>query len=317
MGRTVFIINRRWLLVFDKSRAFVRTLGLPDGDLWDLPTSGKKFPDGAHFRIETPTVNSAKAMKGLLDESSKAGDVINRVTETLGIIRHTTAEIKEYVKIANDYGCELNLSVGPRAPYDTSATVNTPQGVRISYRLRGMEQVIRAVEDVKRATDLGVLGILVYDEGHLWVLSEMRKAGELPAGVKFKVSAHCGHCNPASFRVLEGLGADSINPVRDLQLPMIAALRHAVKLPLDVHTDNPPASGGFIRTYEGPEMVRIASPLYLKVGNSVISSHGIVTTEDDGRNMAKQVNIVLEMVHRYLPEAIQTEKGSKALAIPG
>ncbi len=303
--------------MFDKSRAFVRTLGLPDGDLWDLPTSGKKFPDGAHFRIETPTVNSAKAMQGLLDESSKAGDVINRVTETLGIIRHTTAEIKEYVKIAKDYGCELNLSVGPRAPYDTSATVNTPQGVRISYRLRGMEQVIRAVEDVKRATDLGGRGILVYDEGLLWVLNEMRKAGELPSGVKFKVSAHCGHCNPASFRVLEGLGADSINPVRDLQLPMIAALRHAVKLPLDVHTDNPPASGGFIRTYEGPEMVRIASPLYLKVGNSVISSHGIVTTEDDGRNMAKQVNIVLEMVHRYLPEAIQTEKGSKALAIPG
>ncbi len=281
-----------------------------------MPVSGRKFPDGADFRIETPTVNSAKAMKCLLDEATRAGDVINRVTETLGIVRHTAAEIKEYVRIAKDYGCELNLSVGPRAPYDTSATVNTSQGVRIGYRLRGMEQIVRAIEDVKRALDHGVRGILVYDEGLLWVMSEMRKAGELPAEVKFKVSAHCGHCNPASFRVLEGLGANSINPVRDLQLPMIAALRASVKVPLDVHTDNPPASGGFIRTYEGPEMVRIASPLYLKVGNSVISAHGIVTSGDDGRNMAGQVNIVLEMVHRYLPEAVQTKQGSSALAIP-
>jgi len=255
-------------------------------------------------------------MKALLEESSRAGDLINRVTETLGIIRHTSAEIKEYVRIAKDFGCELNLSVGPRAPYDTSATVNTPQGIRIGYRLRGMEQVVRAMEDVKRAVDLGVRGILVYDEGFLWVMAEMRKAGELPADVKFKVSAHCGHCNPASFKVLAGLGADSINPVRDLQLPMIAALRRAVDLPLDVHTDNPPASGGFIRSFEAPEMVRVASPVYLKVGNSVVSAHGIVTSEEDGRNMARQVNIVLEMVHRYLPEAVQSERGSKALAIP-
>jgi hypothetical protein len=104
--------------------------------------------------------------------------------------------------------------------------------VRISYRLRGMEQVLRAVEDIKRGIDLGGRGFLIYDEGLLWLVNQMRKDGELPGDIVFKSSAHLGHCNPASFKVLESLGADSINPVRDLQLPMMAALRAAVKVPL-------------------------------------------------------------------------------------
>ena len=128
----------------------------------------------------------------------------------------------------------------------------SPQGVRISYRLRGMEQVLRGVEDIKRGYDLGCRGFLIYDEGMLWLVGQMRKDGALPKDIIFKTSAHLGHCNPCSFKLLESLGADSINPVRDLQIPMIAALRAAVKVPLDVHTDNPPGSGGFIRVYEAP-----------------------------------------------------------------
>ncbi len=108
-----------------------------------------------------------------------------------------------------------------------------------------MEQVLRAVEDIKRGYDLGVRGFLIYDEGMLWLVGQMRKDGALPKDIIFKTSAHLGQCNPCSFKLLESLGADSINPVRDLQIPMIAALRAAVQVPLDVHTDNPPGSGGF------------------------------------------------------------------------
>jgi len=208
------------------------------------------------------------------------------------------------------------MAVGPRATYDTSATMLTPQGVRIGYRLRGAEQVVRAIEDVLRGVELGVRGILVYDEGLLWVLNEMKKAGELPQNVKFKISAHCGHGNPASFKLLEQLGADSINPVRDMQLPMIAALRQAVKVPIDVHVDNPPASGGFIRVYEAPEMVRIGAPIHLKTGNSVVSAHGIRTTAQNGRDMAYQAALTVEFVKRYYPEAVQSEPGQPDMAIP-
>jgi hypothetical protein len=194
--------------------------------------------------------------------------------------------------------------------------VLSPQGVRISYRLRGMEQVLRAVEDIKRGYELGVRGFLIYDEGMLWLVGQMRKDGALPKEIIFKTSAHLGQCNPCSFKLLESLGADSINPVRDLQIPMIAALRAAVNVPLDVHTDNPPGSGGFIRVYEAPEIVRVAAPVHCKTGNSCVSGHGEMTSCDDGRRMADQACIVVEMVNKYYPELKQSPKGSSDLHLP-
>jgi len=303
-------------MFFQKTRDFIAKLDLPKSDLYDLPTSGKTFPDGCHYRLEVPTVNSAEALKALLETAEKEGVQINRVDETYGAFRHTTRELKEYMAICKDKGVELNLSVGPRATYDTSATRLSAQGVRIGYRLRGMEQVVRAVEDVKRIAELGGRGVLVYDEGLLWVLNELRAAGELPKNMHFKVSAHCGHGNPASFKVLEKLGANSINPVRDMTLPMVAALRAAVEVPLDVHTDNPPASGGFIRFYEAPEIVRVGSPIHLKSGNSAISAHGEITGASEGRAMAMQVVIMREFMDRFYPEAKQSAPGAKDMAIP-
>jgi hypothetical protein len=302
--------------MFQDTRDYVKKLGLPTGDLWDMPDSKLRFPDGAAFRIECPTVNSAEAVQALLETATKNGIIINRITETYGMFRHTRAEMKEYCRICHDYGTELLMSVGPRATYDTGATVLSPQGVRISYRLRGMEQVLRGVEDVKRGYDLGVRGFLIYDEGMLWLVNQMRRDGALPKDIIFKVSAHLGHCNPCSFKLLESLGAESINPVRDLQIPMIAALRAAVKVPIDVHTDNPPGSGGFIRVYEAPEIVRVAAPVHCKTGNSVVSGHGELTSASDGKKMADQASIVVEMVGKYYPHLTQSAKGSADLHIP-
>ncbi len=302
--------------MFEETREYVKTLGLPTGDLWDMPDSKLRFPDGAAFRIENPTVNSADAVASLLETADKNNITINRITETYGMFRHTRAEIKEFCRLCHDYGCELLMSVGPRATYDTGATVLSPQGVRISYRLRGMEQVLRGVEDVKRGYDLGVRGFLIYDEGMLWLVGNMRKDGALPKDIIFKVSAHLGHCNPCSFKLLESLGAESINPVRDLQIPMIAALRAAVKVPIDVHTDNPPGSGGFIRVYEAPEIVRVAAPVHCKTGNSVVSGHGEMTSAADGKRMADQASIVVEMVGKYYPYLTQSQRRSADLHIP-
>ena len=302
--------------MFEETREYLKKIGMPPGDLFDMPTSTARFPDGGAFRIEVPTVNTAEAVGALLDTATKNGITINRVTETYGMFRHTREEIKEYCRLCNQYGAELLLSVGPRAPYDTGATVLSPQGVRISYRLRGMEQVLRAVEDIKRGYDLGCRGFLIYDEGMLWLVGQMRHDGALPKDIVFKASAHLGHCNPLSFKLLENLGADSINPVRDLQIPMIAALRAAVKVPLDVHTDNPPASGGFIRVYEAPDIVRVAAPVHCKTGNSVVGGHGQLTSASDAKKMADQASIVVEMINCYYPEAKQSPIRSSDLHIP-
>jgi len=174
----------------------------------------------------------------------------------------------------------------------------------MGYRLRGQEQIVRAMEDVRRAVALGCRSFLVYDEGNLWVLNEMRRHGEIPTECRFKVSAHAGHGNPCSGKVLESLGADSINPVRDIQLQMLASLRQAIDIPIDVHTENPASTGGFIRHYEVPEMIRVATPIYLKTGGSVAKTHSWDTTEADARQRATQVRLVKRMIEQYYPEAV-------------
>ena len=157
---------------------------------------------------------------------------------------------------------------------------------------------------------------MVYDEGCLWTLSELRKKEIIPKETIFKLSAHCGHGNPASIKILANLGADSINVVRDLQLPMMAAIRVANKVPLDIHVDNPKSTGGFIRTYEAPEIIRVAAPVYLKAGASVFGTHAWPTTEQEAVQCAKQASLALQAVRRFYPEAIQTVPGAKDLAIP-
>lgn len=285
-------------------------MGLPMGDAYDLPTSEKRFVDGAQYRFEVPGIQCPVAMKSLFEELNNLNLIIHRVTQTKGIMLLTDNEISEMTGLAMQAQVDLVLSIGPRATYDTSASVLTPEGQRMGLRLRGQEQIIRAIEDVKRANVLGCKSFLVYDEGLLWILNEMRKQGELPTDVRFKVSAHAGHGNPCSAKLLEKLGANSINPVRDLQLPMLAAIRQAINIPIDLHTENPQSSGGFIRHYETPEMIRVAAPLYLKTGGSVAKTHGWDTTAAEAKQRAKQVSLVKRVIDSYYPEAVNSNKGS-------
>lgn len=292
----------------DRTREFLKSIGLPGGDAYQLPTSEKRFEDGGQYRFEVPGIQGPKVMEALLEEMNRLGIELHRVTQTKGIMMLTDNEIMQMVALAKQAKAELILAIGPRATTDTSASVHTEEGKRIGYRLRGQEQIVRAVEEVKRGAALGCRGFMVYDEGCLWLLNQMRKAGEIPADCHFKISAHCGHGNPCSCKMLETLGADSINPVRDYQLPMLGAMRQAVDIPLDCHTENPKSSGGFIRHYEAPEIVRIAAPVYLKTGGSVAKTHSWDTTVADAKQRAKQVSLVKRMIDTYYPQAVQSPK---------
>lgn len=294
----------------ESTKAFLSTLGLPEGDAYDLPTSVKRFRDGAQYRFEVPGIQGPKVMKALLEAVEEYGVVIHRVTQTKGIMALLDKDIEQMVTLARDFGVELILSIGPRATTDTSASVNTPEGVRMGYRLRGQDQILRATEDVKRAAEIGCRSFLVYDEGCLWILNEMRKAGEIPEDCHFKISAHAGHGNPCAARLLQTIGANSINPVRDIQLQMLAALRQAVDVPLDIHTENPKSTGGFIRHYEVPEMIRIAAPIYLKTGGSVAQTHSWESSVEDAKQRIKQVALVQRMIDSYFPEAVRSAKAA-------
>lgn len=300
------------MTTMDETKEFLRNLDMPDGDNYGLPTSQKRFSDGAQYRFEVPGIQSPAAMKALLEWLDEYGIVIHRVTQTKGIMTLLDVEIEQMVELALKHQVQLILAIGPRATTDTSASAKTEEGKRIGYRLRGQDQIVRAIEEVKRASRLGVRGFLLYDEGCLWVLNEARKAGEIPTDCHFKMSAHAGIGNPCSARLMESIGIDSINPVRDIQLQMLSAMRQTVNVPIDIHTENPASSGGFIRHYEVPEMIRIAAPLYLKTGGSVAATHSWDTTEDQARQRAKQVALVKRVIDAYYPNAVASPAGSIA-----
>ena len=281
-----------------------------------LKESGKRFPDGAQYRFEVPGIQKPAAMTALIDATEKYGVKVHRVTQTKGIMLLTDSEIEAMIDMAKSSKMELFLSVGPRATYDTSASANTEEGARIGYRLRGYKNLVYAIEDVRRAVNLGVRGIVIYDEGLLWVLGKMRSAGELPENVHFKVSAHCGHGNPASAKLLEEIGADSFNPVRDLQIPMMAAIRQAINISIDLHMENPKSSGGFIRHYEAPDIIKAVAPVYLKTGGAVAAHHGWDTTKAQAEERVRQVFLVQSMINRYYPDAKISDIGVKDMAIP-
>lgn len=291
-----------------ETREFLKKLGLPSGDAYDLPISEKRFDDGGQYRFEVPGIQGPGAMKTLLEELDRYEIGIHRVTQTKGIMLLTDEEISQMVSLADKWSLDLVLAIGPRAVYDTSASVHTEEGQRMGYRLRGQEQIVRAIEDVKRAARLGCRSFLVYDEGCLWILNQFRQHGEIPTDCKFKVSAHAGHGNPCSAKLLQSIGADSVNPVRDIQLQMLSAMRQAIDIPIDIHTENPASSGGFIRHYEVPEMIRVAAPIYLKTGGSVAKTHSWESTAEDAKKRAKQISLVKRIIDTYYPEAICSPK---------
>lgn len=296
------------------TKDFLKKIGI--NDISKDYVSDKCFKDGGQYRFEVPGIQSPKTMNALLKESFRNNIFIHRVTQTKGIMMLTDEEIAEMVNLAKTYGCELFLSVGPRATYDTSATVHTKEGSRIGYRLRGYDNLVYAIEDVKRACRLGVRGILLYDEGLLWVLNKMREKGEIPQNTHFKLSAHAGHSNPASAKLLEAQGLNSLNPVRDLQIPMVAAIRDACDMSIDLHTENPKSTGGFIRHYEVPDFIRVAAPVYLKTGGSVAANHNWNTTEAEAIARIKQVKLVKRVIDEYCPEAVASPNQSSDLSIP-
>jgi hypothetical protein len=185
-----------------------------------------------------------------------------------------------------------------------------------------MDQLVYAIEDVRRACGLGIRGVLVADEGLLWVVNEMKKAGRLPAGLVVKVSVQMGAANPASIRLQEQLGAGTYNAPTDLDLPKLAAIRAAVSLPLDLYVEAPDNFGGFVRHYEIPEIVRVAAPVYVKFGlrnaPDVYPSgtHLEATVIALSRERVRRAEIGLDHLRRYYPEATTSELGAAGLAVP-
>ncbi len=305
-----------------KVRGFLESRNYPPGELFDLPTSEKRFPDGAQYRVEIPSTEGPRALEAVLEEADRLGVTIHRVSQGSGIWMLTDAEIRAMCRLGAEAGIEVSLFVGPRAGWGTSAQVRASAGVNLGARLRGMDEVVYATEDIIRGCDLGLRSVLVADEGQLWLVNEMKQAGELPADLVVKISVQMGAANPISVKLLQDLGAGTYNVPTDLTLPQLAAIRAAIDIPLDVYVEAPDDFGGFVRHYQVPEMIRVAAPMYVKLGlrNATnIYPSGIHIEElavKQSRERAHRAALVMNIIERYAPEAIMGAVGAADLGIP-
>ena len=292
-----------------EARRYLAGLGLPDRDLGELPASPKRFADGAQYRVEIPSVEGLGPFRAVVEAATERELRIHRISQGSGMLLLTDDEIGDMVALGRDRAIEVCLFVGPRAAWDVGVQVTAPSGRVVAGSLRGADQLAYGVEDVLRGCRLGVRSILVADTGQLWVLGRMKRAGDLPADLEIKVSISLPVTNPATARLLEELGATTLNLPVDLSLAQIAAIRRAVELPLDVYVEGADDFGGPVRYYEIPELVRVAAPVHLKFtvrnapGLYPSGEHLLGLAVASARERVRRAAIGIALLRRHYPDA--------------
>jgi hypothetical protein len=225
--------------------------------------SEARFVDGLRYRIEIPSVEGPVVLRAVLAEAEARRVPVRRVSQGSGVMMLTDAEIVEVAKLGAEHGIEVSLFLGPRGAWDTggqSSATGSVGGVA-----RGQAGVDWCIAEVRRAVRLGIRSVLVADLGVLATLGRMKRDGS------FRRRSCSRH--RSSFRA----------PIRQQREPSRSSARRRStsrrtscrrrgpscgrRAPSrSTSTSRPDDQGGFVRFYEVPDLIRAASPVYLKLG---------------------------------------------------
>jgi hypothetical protein len=295
-------------------------LGLPTAVA--VPSSARRFPDGAHFRVEIPSVESPGVLQAVIDAARAHGVTVNRVSQGSGAMLLKESELREMARLGAEAGIEVCLFVGPRAGFDVGAHARAADGAGQYGELRGMRQLTYGIEDIRRACEAGIRSFLIADTGLLTVIEDMRSRGELPEGCVWKVSVSLAPSNPATLQLLERCGATTVNLPSDLTHADIAEMRAASSLPLDLYLEAPDSLGGVVRSQEIGAIVRAGAPLYAKFGlrNSTplypAGDHLAAEASAIAREKVRRAAVALEWLARLAPDLVQSAAGAPDMGLP-
>jgi hypothetical protein len=302
-------------------RKLMEKHGIPGADARDLPTSQKRFPDGAWYRMEISGIERPNVLEATIDEMNKRKVPLHRmISMVMGATYMTKSEWKDFAQMAADAKLEVIVTPGPRTPWYTGRQIASPEGALSGLRFRGSDALSHVIDEILELIDVGFRGFLAID------LNEMKKAGDIPSDVVFKVSVYAGHGNAAGGKVLQDLGASTFNPVADLTLDQYATIRQVCDIPLDMHILLTESFGGFTRFYDAPEIARTLAPVYFKVepGPACAATGAALykpwVSPDMlagwAREKVKYAQIIHEIIQENYPEATISEVGAEGLAIP-
>jgi hypothetical protein len=303
-----------------KALSSLERLGLP------LPAtdaaSASRFPDGAEFRIEIPSVEGPRVLAEVIQAAARLGITVNRVSQGSGAMLLSVAELQEMSALGAEASMEVSLFVGPREGFDVGAHARSADGSAHFGQVRGARGLAYAVEDVARACEAGIRSFLVADLGLLTVLTEMQQRDELPRGLVWKISVMMAPSNPASMRLLEQLGATTVNVPSDMTLAGLGEMRAASSLPIDLYVEAPDSLGGVVRGNELADLVAVGAPLYAKFG--LRNSRGLYPSGEHvvgdacaiAREKVHRAAISLEWLRRLAPQLVQSGPGAPGLGVP-
>jgi hypothetical protein len=268
-----------------------------------------RFADGVRYRIEIPSVEGPEVFRAVLEEAGERGVPVRRVSQGSGVMMLTDAEIATMAELGAEHGVEVSLFLGPRGAWDTGGQSLVTASAGGSAR--GQEGIEWCLAEVERGLGLGIRSFLVADVGVLATLGRLKSAGDLPSTLVLKTSVLLPCANRATAEVLAELGATTINVSTDLSPAELGELRAACAAPLDVYVEVPDDQGGFVRFYEVPEIIRAASPVYVKLGlrnaPSIYPSgfHLQDVAVKLGRERVRRAELVLRLLQERAPDLIE------------
>ena len=280
------------------------------------------FPDGAAFRIEIPSVEGPGVLEAVLRAAEAEGITVNRVSQGSGAVLMRAAELRDMAQAALAAGVEVCLFVGPRERYGVGAHARSQDGRAHGDQVRGLRQISYALEDVLRATEEGIRSFLVADLGLLRAVTQAQAQGALPAGLVWKVSAAMSPSNPVTVKLLEDLGASTVNIPADATLAELAEMRAAASIPLDLYVEAPDPLGGMVRGQELGDLIKAGAPLYAKFGlrnaQAVYPSghHLEAVACANAIEKVHRAAVALEWLERLSPGLVQSKPGAAGLGVP-
>jgi hypothetical protein len=239
-------------------------------------------------------------MAAVLEEAKTRGVQVDRVSQGSGVMMLTDAEIQEMLSLGATSGVEVCLFLGPRGAWDIGGQAKVSAAV--GGVARGNEMVAASLCDAFRAVDLGVRSLLVGDIGVLELLGQLKVEGSLPSDLVLKTSVLMPLPNAPTAQLYERLGATSLNVSTDLPVPVLAEIRSVTTVPIDMYIEVPDDQGGHVRFYDVPEVVRVAAPVYLKMGlrNAPniypVGAHLAGTAEALGRERVRRAELILRLL---------------------
>ena len=271
--------------------------------------SESRFADGLRYRIEIPSVEGPNALRAVLEEARAREVPVRRVSQGSGVMMLTDGELAEMAALGAEHGVEVSLFLGPRGAWDVGGQSFATSSV--AGTARGAAGTEWCVAEVRRGLALGIRSFLVADVGVLALLGRMKREGDLPESLVLKTSVLLPCANPETARVLEDLGATTINVATDLSSPELGELRSACSAPLDVYVEVPDDQGGFVRFYEVPDIVRLAAPVYVKLGirNAPNIYPAGMHLEDVAVKLARErvrrAELVLRLLRERAPDLVE------------